>query len=189
MLNTAWLVQGSQLSEDDAHAAGLELDRTIDGFSIYRNQRVLPRFFLVSNVRRSTDEGETFRMLADAGFDPARSAIAEGLPGDLAGLATGPVTVQSYGPNSMRLSTDTAGPAFLATSEVMYSGWEATVNGTHQPLFMTNGAFRGLMLPAGHSDIVLAYHPPHLGLYLSISGVLALLAIAVVVWNPQPRET
>jgi hypothetical protein len=184
MLNIEWLVRGSRMTDDEARTAHLDFKQTVNGYSVYRNPYVLPRFYLVPMIRRSASEAETFRLLSGYGFDPSRAAIVEGIPGDRDGLATGPVAVKAYTPNRIQLSTETAGPAFLASSESMYAGWEATVNGTRQPLLMTNGAFRGLLLPAGTNQIVLEYHPPHFGLFLSISGVLAVLSIAVAVRDP-----
>jgi hypothetical protein len=181
MLNVGWLVRGSPLPESEVQAAGLESKGSFQGVWLYRNPRALPRFFLVSQIRRSPGETATFQMLAQAGFHPAGEALVENIPGDRSGLATGPVTVQSYTANRIQLSTETAGAAFLATSEPMYPGWEATVNGKRQPLLMTNGAFRGLLLGAGPHEITLEYHPPYLGLYLFLSSVLGLLTLAVAV--------
>ncbi len=94
-------------------------------------------------------------------------------------FAAGEVKVKLYDANRVQLSVTAAGPAFLATSEPMYNGWEAIVNGRPQPFQMTNGAFRGLALPAGTSDIVMEYHPPFLGFWLALS-VISLLAAAAV---------
>ena len=70
-----------------------------------------------------------------------------------------------------------AAPAFLVTSEVMYPGWQARVNGAAAPLLMTNAAFRGLSLPTGVSDIVMEYRPRFFWPCAAIS--LAALAFAV----------
>jgi hypothetical protein len=181
MLNVAWLVRGSPLPESEVQAAGLESHGSLEGVWLYRNPLALPRFFLVPRIRRSPGETATFQMLAQAGFNPAEEAIVEDIPDDRSGLASSAVTVKSYTPNRIQLSTVTAGNAFLATSEPMYLGWEATVNGKPQPLLMTNGAFRGLLLGAGPNEITLEYHPPHLGLYLLFSSLLGLLTLAVAV--------
>jgi len=120
-------------------------------------------------------------MLAEHEFDPSQEAIVENIPGDRSNLATEPVTVTRYEPNRVHLSVVTSGRAFLATSEVLYEGWKARVNGKWEPLLMTNGAFRGLALSAGTNEIVMEYHPPLLGIYLFFSCIVAILAITVVV--------
>jgi hypothetical protein len=145
---------------------------------------VLPRFFLVPAVRRSPSEAETFRLLAQPAFHPAEEAIVEGIPGDRRGLAQGNVQVRTYEPERVELTVETAGPAFLATSEPSYPGWEARVNGQTQPMPMTNGAFRGLELPAGRSEIVMTYHPVHLTFAITLT-LLALLATGVLIGWPN----
>jgi hypothetical protein len=184
MLNTEWLLAGKPLPAEQVRAAGLEepdpvQQARLSGYFAYRIPNALPRFFLVSRIRRSPDEATTFRLLAQPDFHPAEEAIVENIPADRSGLAMGPVTVEAYTPNRIRLAVATSAPAYLATSEAMYTGWEARVNGKPQPLLLTNGAFRGLNLPSGASEIVMEYHPPLLGWYFFFSGALALGAVVV----------
>jgi len=181
MLNVRWLSAASPLSSDEIGAAGLQALGSVGGKWIYRNPRVLPRFYLVRRIRSSPNEAATFRMLAEHRFDPWEEAVVENIAGDRSNLATEPVTVQAYEPNRVVLSVVTSGTAFLASSEVLYDGWRAKVNGKPEPLLMTNGAFRGLALAVGANEIVMEYHPPLLGIYLLFSCVVAILAIAVVV--------
>lgn len=177
MLNVSWVI-GPPVSEDQARQLGLEYQETLEGVTIYRSPGALPRFFLVPRVRRSPDQSTTFQLLGEAGFDPEQEAIVEWPFGDRTGLAAAPVVVKSYTPNRIQLAVETSGPAFLASSETLYPGWQARVNGKSQPLWMTNGAFRGLALPAGSNEIVMEYRPAYLGFSLWFSGVLALVTMA-----------
>jgi hypothetical protein len=149
----------------------------------------LPRFFLVSRARSSPDEATTFRQLAKEDFEPAEEAFVEGIPADWPGEEAGgglaAVAVEAYTPNRIQLSAATTTPAFMVTSEPMYPGWEATVNGKPVPLRMTNGAFRGLALPSGTNEIVMEYHPPYLRLYLVVSMAFLLLASGVALFGPR----
>jgi uncharacterized membrane protein YfhO len=85
-----------------------------------------------------------------------------------------------YEPERIELTVNTEGEAFLATSEASYPGWEATVNGRSQPILTTNGAFRGLELPAGKNQVVMTYRPVNLTLAIGLT-LLGLLATAVIV--------
>lgn len=178
MMNVAWLVSGSELAPDEVSRAGLECVRSLSGLWVYRNPRALPRFFLPLHIRRSSGEEETLRLLAAPGFDPHREAIVEDIPEDQE-FAAGEMKMKLYAANRVRLSVTAVGPAFLATSEVMYPGWEARVNGRPQSFQMTNGAFRGLSLPAGTSEIVMEYHPPYLAFWLFLSVIFFIVAAAV----------
>jgi hypothetical protein len=194
LLNIRWLLSGSRLRPDQIRAAGLEESGPVEGVFLYRTTRVLPRFFLVRRTRRSPDESTTFGQLAAENFEPAEEAFVEGLPGDWSGGENGggpgAVAVKAYTPNRIHLSAVTTTPAFLVTSEPMYPGWEANVNGKPVPLRMTNGAFRGLALPSGTNEIVMEYHPPHLRLYLLVSTAFLLLASGLALFGawvfPRP---
>jgi hypothetical protein len=177
MMNVGWVVGGAPIPADQVEKAGLEPLEPVDGFHVYRNPRVLPRFFLAPRVRRSSGESETLRMVSRADFNPAAEAIVEGLPSDREGLGTGEVKVSAYTANRVQLEVVSTAPAFLATSEAMYPGWEAAVNGKPAPLLTTNGAFRGLALDGGANTVVMEYHPRYFA-FSSFLSVLALLAAA-----------
>jgi hypothetical protein len=189
LLNIRWLLGGSRLAPDQIRGADLEESGPVEGVFLYRKRRALPRFFLVSRARSSPDEATTFRQLAKEDFEPAEEAFVEGIPADWPGEEAGgglaAVAVEAYTPNRIQLSAATTTPAFMVTSEPMYPGWEATVNGKPVPLRMTNGAFRGLALPSGTNEIVMEYHPPYLRLYLVVSMAFLLLASGVALFGPR----
>jgi len=168
MLNTGVLGSLSEIKDANLQPAGQAAN-----LHLYRIPDPLPRFFLVPAVRRSSSENETFGLLAQPSFNPAEEAIVEGISSDRTGLAEGKVQVRKYEPERIEMTVEIAGPAFLATSEPTYPGWEARVNGQSQPMLMTNGAFRGLELPRGKSEIVMTYHPANLKLSLGLT-ILAL---------------
>jgi hypothetical protein len=128
-------------------------------------------------------------MLSQSSFNPAEEAIVEGVPQDRDGLATADVRVKLYEPNRIELSVALNRPGFLVTSEPLYPGWKATVNGAPQPLLMTNSAFRGLALPPGTTRITMEYRPASLAFSFVLS-VLAFLAAATIglVAESRPRS-
>jgi uncharacterized membrane protein YfhO len=99
-------------------------------------------------------------------------AVVEGA-GPLAGAA-GSVRVEYYSAGRLALETEAAAPSFLVTSESWYPGWRAAIDGREQPLVMTNGAFRGLALPAGRHRVEMRFAPAILwwGAALSAAGCL-----------------
>jgi hypothetical protein len=187
MMNVGWIVGGAPIPADQVEKAGLEPLEPVDGFHIYRNPRALPRFYLAPRARRSSGEAETLAIVSRADFNPAQEAVVEGLPADREGLGAGEVKVISYTANRVQLEVVSTAPAFLATSEAMYPGWEAAVNGKPAPLWMTNGAFRGLFLDGGANRVAMEYHPRHFALFAFLS-VLALLAAAAVFGRERLRR-
>ena len=180
MLNTSFLASARELSPEALAKSGFEPVVETFGMHAYRNPRALPRFFLTPGIRKSANEDETFRLLAEPSFDPAAEAIVEGIPSDRQQLAVAPVRVDSWTENRIELNAAAPGPAFLVTSEAMFPGWEARVNGAPQPILMTNGAFRGLTLAAGESRIVMEYKPASLIPALLISLLSAVSAFALI---------
>ncbi len=67
-------------------------------------------------------------------------------------------------------------PAILASSQPAIPGWELKIDGRRsgQHLRRINGAFLGVAIPSGSSDVVLHYAPRswHLGLTLALTGGL-----------------
>jgi len=161
--------------------SGLQSAGSVGGLYLYKIPAPLPRFFLVPRIRSSSGEEETFRLLARPDFDPAAEALVEGIPSDRGNLATGSVGVSVYEPDRIKLSMVTSGPAFLATSEPLYPGWEATVNGKKQPMFMTNGVFRGLELTGGKNDVTMIYRPSYLIASAAVSMVTLLATITMAI--------
>jgi hypothetical protein len=177
LLNVAWIGGRAPMPNEIVNASGLQPVGGMSGLFVYRNPRVLPRFFLVRRIWRA-DEHSSFDMVGRRSFDPSAEAVVEGIPEDRDRLAVSAVTVRSFTPNSIRLAVTVDGPAFLVSSEAMYDGWTATVNGRAQPLLMTNGAFRGLALPAGADEITMTYRPRHFILSIALSAAATLIAAA-----------
>jgi hypothetical protein len=146
------------------------------GLRFYRTPAPLPRFFLVHRLHISKGAADTFSYLARSDFRPADEAVVEARdlqPADA--LSDGSVAVELYSPNRIELNVGAVGPAFLATSEALYPGWKATVNGKPTRFYMTNGAFRGVMLGPGANHISMTYWPELYLVWAAVS-IAALLA-------------
>jgi len=148
----------------------------------------LPRFFLVSEVRRAANLNEALSALRAREFDPRRMAVVEGL-GPTERLGTGEVRVLRYTAREVDLETDTTAGAFLVSSEVHYPGWRAWVGGRERPLVLTNGAFRGLAVPAGRHRVRMRFAPRILWWGLGVSalggGLLGLVVLAYAFGRPK----
>jgi uncharacterized membrane protein YfhO len=72
----------------------------------------------------------------------------------------------------------------LVTSEALYPGWTATINGEPASIVPANVAFRGIPLSAGENQIVMQYKPQN----FVISAMISLLTSAVVIFGMAIRE-
>jgi len=150
------------------------------GYRIDENTHVLPRFFLVRQVRAAGGLAEAERALQAADFDPAQTAIVESPAAELPRPETaGSVEVVSYAASELAVRTHSTGPSFLVASEAWYPGWEATLDGRPTRLYITDVAFRGVAVPAGDHRIAMQFVPRIL--YRSaVVSLIALLAVAFV---------
>ena len=124
-----------------------------------------------------------------AAGEPAGAVRA---PADLVGGGRGlgplPVAVVAAralagAPGRALLAVPGAGVRLLATSILGPAGWRARANGGRLLSELTvDGAFLGVVVPAGVSRVELVYRPPGLvaGTVLGILALLAVLALAVV---------
>ena len=208
LMNVRYVMAAHVLGKPGAMQQVLELP----GTHIYENPGVLPRFFLVSRVRRAANMEEALAMLRSRDFDVGSEAVVEGplqgpLPygrgsvtlragtsragklraGDVRVLA-GDVRVLEYGARQFTLETDAAASAFLVTSETAYPGWHAWVDGEARAPLMTDVAFRGLPVPAGKHVVKMRFDPEILwrSAWLTLAASVALV---LAVWFGDNRST
>lgn len=165
-----------------------------DGLVHYRNPRSAPLAWLVPRLRR-VDPGRAIAILRDdrgaGGFDPAREALVEdagpGDPRDAGCWAAGPrvpeVDVLGYQDDRILLAATAPCAAVLVTSELAYPGWRASVDGRPAALGVVNGAFRGMVVPAGEHRVELRYAPvlPWIGRLAAALTLALLLGAAALV--------
>jgi len=120
-------------------------------------------------------------------FDPARTALIE----DPAALVHAQPSSKVDGhadvlkATSGYLDFDVFSPkaGFLVVSQLFYPGWRAQVNGHREILYRTNGAFQGVVVPAGHSHVELAFWPRSFLYGAGITVLAALLGLYLVCWR------
>ncbi|MBI2910496.1 MAG: oligosaccharide flippase family protein, partial [Chloroflexi bacterium] len=163
--------------------------------SIYQNDDVLPRAFVVHRARRVGSEEEALAALRDPGFDPRREVVLEG---DTHDAATGGIRdvaaaqVISYTPTQVRVRANLAEPGYLVLADAHFPGWRAWKDGEELPVLRADSIFRATPLPAGDQEVVFRYRPDSFFVGAALtgaSGVVWLLGLAVVAWRRVYRDT
>ncbi len=146
----------------------------------------LPRFTIRSNVIRVRDEADGLNRIRSSSFDPMKDVIVEGLSQSWEpdSSASGTVDVVKYENNRVELDSATTGRSLLVTSEAMYPGWKATVNGVPANIVMVNVAFRGIPLEAGRNHIVMTYLPTNLLVSATITTLALILTALIAIAGP-----
>ena len=137
---------------------GVSPETTVGSTYIYTNQHTLPRARVVHQTIPTEQDWlaqlEALPNLADVAIVETGSQLTGS---DQPATAA---TVTHYSADLIEVETDISAPGWLVLSEIWYPGWQATVNGTVQPVDRVNGFLRGVYLPeAGRQSIVLEYRP------------------------------
>lgn len=114
----------------------------VDGNILMNFQHIL-RQYPIHNSEFPTPDT---RLLANVGHD-------------CGGNAVGKVGVISYGLNTIQLRVESPCTMALVTSEVMYPGWRAYLNGKETPIREGNLAFRTIIVPSGDHEVTMRYVP------------------------------
>lgn len=187
MLNVRYLVVDAGLPSDRSDLAKLANGRKIvfknSQVVVYENPSAMPHAWLVHDVRQA-DGMAGAEAFAAGKLDPRVTATVDSAPPHVdAASAPGEdqVTLTNYQPDTMTVNVTAAASGFLVLSEVYEEGWKATIDGNDARLFRTNGALRGVAVPAGEHTVRFTYAPASLKLGLAITGVTVIGMLAVFV--------
>ncbi|HLB13266.1 MAG TPA: oligosaccharide flippase family protein, partial [Dehalococcoidia bacterium] len=162
--------------------------------NIYRNEKVLPRAFVVFRGTAASNEDEALAALARPGFDPSQEVVLEGEVNPLNStlVQAPPVTITSYKANQVSLRVNLPQEGYLVLTDNYFPGWRARNGSGELTLLRANSTYRAVRLPAGEQSITFDYSPDSfkLGVYVSfLSGVLLLLALGYWAWPRLYTET
>ncbi|HEV7905014.1 MAG TPA: YfhO family protein, partial [Pyrinomonadaceae bacterium] len=170
-----------------------------DGVLVVRNLRALPRAWLVAEAEAVDGEEALRRVRGESGgdgdsndgsarkFEPRRTALLEVSADELPRLPGGTLAPEStirlvqYRPTRLTLETNAKTATVAVISEIFYPGWEATVDGVAQPIYLTNFLLRGVAVPAGQHRIEMRYRAPaaRIGALISLCTLLLIILLSV----------
>ncbi|MEO5511946.1 MAG: hypothetical protein ABIV28_02940 [Longimicrobiales bacterium] len=157
---------------------------------VYRNRSVLPRAFLVGGIRVAPDSVVLPAMQTGQLNLHAYALIADSTP-EFATIQPDPVGGADWverTPNRMKLRVTSDRPALLVITDNYYPSWKATVGGKPATIHRTDYTFRGIVVPAGASDVEMHYDASHLRMAAFTSIALILLLVGAVVGGMIRRE-
>ncbi|MBT4370997.1 MAG: YfhO family protein [Candidatus Marinimicrobia bacterium] len=126
---------------------------------IFENINVLPKAWIVGNVKSVETQRESLMETLLNGFDPSNTAIIYKYQGEpLNGMASGQVDVISRSENKINIMSQSETGGLLVLSEIYYKpGWRAYVNGEETPVYQTNHILRSIYVPSGEHQIEFRY--------------------------------
>jgi hypothetical protein len=157
---------------------------------LYVNAGALPRAFIVHHVTGAGSPEEALRRLVAPRFDPRREAVVERTPPPLAPEGIGGpsrVEILSYEATRVSVRVETAEAGLLVLTDSYDPEWVATRNGENVPIHPTDALFRGVLVPAGRSDLVFRYQPRRFHRGAAISATIAVLG--ALLWFRTRSQT
>ncbi len=134
-------------------------DTQRSGLQLALNPTYLPRAIMMSGVHVARTEQEVADSLKSPTFDYRNVAVIEKEPPIPISRQANPgkATIGEYKNNSITLSTESNGNAFLLLSEIYYPGWNAYIDGTKSEVYRTDYCLRGVFVPAGKHTVVFRF--------------------------------
>ncbi|MHC4137966.1 MAG: YfhO family protein, partial [Planctomycetota bacterium] len=149
---------------------------------LYVNPKAMERAFIVHKWLPAANTEQAIRRLVTSDFDPRREAMVEGaLPTpDSAGPGeASEVSIVDYWSTRVVVRARTDRPGLLVLTDTYDRDWYALRDGVSVPIHPTDGLFRGVLLPAGESEVVFYYRPRALywGSAISVLACIAWLLL------------
>ncbi|MCS6807260.1 MAG: YfhO family protein [Bacteroidota bacterium] len=166
---------------------------------VYENPSVLPRAFFVNRVEVAPQIA-ILHHLRDGDFAPLELAYLEQpltqpidtIPGDIMEHINR-VQLLKYNNQYIAFKVNASGNNFLFASEVYYpAGWRAYIDGKETPIFKTNYAFRGVIVPQGTHTVEMRFFSERfiIGKNISLACNLFVLALlGVSIWQWRKHDT
>lgn len=135
---------------------GLSLVHLTQKTTIYRNDSLLPRGFLVPRFEVLKDKDAVLNRLKDNSFDPRKVVILDEQPAEIMNLADsiqGTVRIIDYNPNRITIEADLQNAGFLVLSENYHPDWKASVDGKKVTVYRAYHTLRAVYLESGKHTV------------------------------------
>lgn len=153
---------------------------------IYENLDPLPRAQLFSTWTWHPDNQAALNAMQQPTFDPTQQLVLVGdgqLPAPHpAHKGQAIVTLTHYQAEQIALQTTADYATMLLLTEAFAPGWRAYLDGAETAIFLADGMFRGLFVPAGSHTIHLEYQPLSFTIGVWIAASCWLLWMGGALW-------
>ncbi len=186
-----------QVGQIDSHNSGYgnEVIASDQGTGVvFENLRVLPRAWMVQEVVTLSEDAvfnavRSSRLPDGRVFEPSKMALVETTLPSIAADSAARAKVVILEPSMMEVQTTSSASAFLVTSDVLYPGWKALVDGKPVELYRADYAFRGVVVPAGNHTVRFEFRPKSFYYGLMISLIAGVLMVVIAVLQPSVQQS
>ena len=159
---------------------------------IYENKKVLPKAWIVGNLKNVYSQRESLMETLMTGFNPSNSAVVVDYNGnDIPENVVGKANVKIKEENKIEIDCQSETGGLLVLSEIYYKpGWKAFVNGKETPIFQTNHILRSVRIPSGSSEVIFEYDKSDwekTRLLSRISFLSIILLLGFFIWKERDK--
>ena len=159
---------------------------------IYENKKVLPKAWIVGNLKNVYSQRESLMETLMTGFNPSNSAVVVDYNGnDIPENVVGKANVKTKEENKIEIDCQSETGGLLVLSEIYYKpGWKAFVNGKETPIFQTNHILRSVRIPSGSSEVIFKYDKSDwekTRLLSRISFLSIILLLGFFIWKERDK--
>jgi hypothetical protein len=122
---------------------------------VYRNIKVFPRTFFVSEVKYMKNKQDQIDFIYKE-LDGLRSnaVVEDNSVGRLWYSYLSKAEITNYEENKIEIQTENKGDGFLVLTDNYYPTWHAKVDGKETKVYLTDYTFRGVIVPKGSHKVV-----------------------------------
>jgi len=162
---------------------------------IYRNDRALPKTFLVARQRTVGGVDAALAEISKPSFDGRRLAVTEhpvaGLPqaDRKPSESTGSARLVEYESERVVATANAKTRSMLVLTDLHFPGWKATVDGRPAKIERVDYLLRGVVVPPGAHRVEFSYEPTswRVGWIISSIALLGLIVVALIGWRRRSR--
>ncbi|MCS7258806.1 MAG: YfhO family protein, partial [candidate division WOR-3 bacterium] len=158
---------------------------------IYKNNKVLPRAFVVPNYIVITNKEQIFELLKDTNFDPSRTVI---LSDSISQVNTpsdnfyGVAKIIKYSPNQIILEAELNSSGFLVLSENYHPDWKCKIDGLDTKIYRAYHTLRAVFLNSGKHTVEFYYSSKLYKLGVAISSITFFFVFLCLIFPLRTRK-
>jgi len=152
MLNVKYVLTRKKINNPNFIPVG-------DMKGIYENKKVLPKAWIIGDLKIVESQKESLMETLMTGFNPYSSAVVLKYEGDdMPANVNGQAIIKLKEENKIEINCQSETGGLLVLSEVYYKpGWKAFVNGVETKIYQTNHILRSVYIPSGESEVLFEY--------------------------------
>ena len=185
MLNVKYVLTRKKINNPNFIPVG-------DMKGIYENKKVLPRAWIIGDLKIVESQKESLMETLMTGFNPYSSAVVLKYEGDdMPANVNGQAIIKLKEENKIEINCQSETGGLLVLSEVYYKpGWKAFVNGVETKIYQTNHILRSVYIPSGESEVLFEYDDSRwqntrMLSRISILTVLMLIGFSILIERKQ----